>query len=186
MLRFANKQLRAEVIAAYLRKAGRFDAGVVCFSCGNASRALQAVGLHVVDISPAGELHAGSWWRQADIARAFPAHFDATSGHLHAGLMAEIGAAYRAALGDLPDRVEVPAGSGETVVCLAMAYPATAFVAVYDDSNPATTWSADAPLNALVKRLCAVRYAGCQSAYLSRSAALPASISAASSLPSCE
>ena len=157
MLRFPHKQLRAQVIADYLRECGRYEAGVVCFTCGNAAAALRAAGLYVVEVGPRGGLQAGRWWQPAQIARAWPTLFDATSGHLPLHLMAQVGAAYRGHLGPLAAAVEVPSGSGEGAVCLAMAYPATAFTAVFDDGEPATTYSDGAPLLPLVRKLCTVR-----------------------------
>lgn len=156
-LKFPNKQIRARVIADYLRRCGRFDSGVVCFSCGNASKALAGEGLYVVDISPKGGLSAQKWWSVAEIAKAFPTMFDATSGHLSVALMAEIGQAFRVYIGELDGDVAVKSGSGETAVCLALAYPELSITAEYDDLFPATTWNADAPLNPLVRRLCSVK-----------------------------
>ena len=156
LLRFPHKQIRAAVIADHLRRAGRAAAGVVCFSCGNASAALRAAGLDVLDVGPRGALQPRHWWTEAEIAKAFPTMFDATSGHLSTALMLRIGQAYRAHLGELPPAVYVPSGSGETAVCLALAYPERRIHAVYDDSDPATTWNDAAPLNTLVERLCEV------------------------------
>jgi hypothetical protein len=44
----------------------------------------------------------------------------------------------------------VPTGSGETILCLKLAFPHIQFVAEYDNSNPATEYSADAPLSTIV------------------------------------
>jgi len=142
------KALRADLIAGYVRQAGL--PGVVCFSCGNASAALRRVGLYVVDVSPSGDVEARRWWQPAEIARAWPHLFDATSGHLPLPLMAQLAAALRAAMGPLePGPHDVPTGSGETILCLRWAYPGVAFRAVYGGTR-ATRYEAQAPLVQLV------------------------------------
>jgi len=152
LLRFPNKRLRAKVLAQHYFKCGNF-AGVVCFSCGNASKALKDEGLPVVDISPSGDLEARKWFGAADIQRAFPNFLDATSGHLPPHLLKLVAAEFRAHLGELDgEHYAVPTGSGETLLALCMAYPQKWFSPVYDDSNPATTYEPEAPLNALVLR----------------------------------
>lgn len=149
---FPNKQIRAKVICDYLLNMPY--RGCVCFSCGNASAALKAIGLDVIDISPTGDLLANRWWTQGDIARTWPDRFDATSGHLPISLMQKIGVAFAQHLNGLLDPIyEVPCGSGETLVCLKLAYPGIEFIAVYDNSEKATQYSAQAPLNGLVKLL---------------------------------
>lgn len=154
ILRFDNKGIRARVIADYLRRARRFDAGGVCFTCGNAARALVGEGLYVVEVGARGGLTPSRWWSPAEIAAAFPGLFDATSGHLSVGLMAEVGQAFRRVLGPLRGDVVVPSGSGETFCSLALAYGAEArLIPVYDDLLPETTFSPEAPLNPLVRLL---------------------------------
>lgn len=150
LLRFPHKRLRAAAIREYMAEAGL--ARCVCFSCGNAAEALIAEGVDTLHIGPHGVLAPTRWFTPAQIARAFPGFFDATSGHLPLSLMTEIGQRYRAYLGGLPDVVRVPSGSGETLVCLKLAYPETDFVAVYN-LDEATEYSAHAPLNSLVKAL---------------------------------
>jgi hypothetical protein len=150
MLTFPAKKLRAEVIARYCKEAG--CRGVVCFSCGNASQALKDVGLYVVDISPTGDMEARRWWTMAEIHKAWPDLLDATSGHLPVSLMNQIAESFEAYLGDLPNEVEVPTGSGETLVCLRLAYPGHRFVPVRN-INKATTYHPEAPLNKLVEAL---------------------------------
>lgn len=148
-LRFPHKQIRSKVIADYVRTAGY--RGVVVFSCGNAAAALREQGLEVVEVGPRGDLDANKWWTMAEIHRAWPDLFDATSGHLAVPLMGDIAKAFRAHLGDLPaGRYSVAAGSGETVTCLRIVYPLLTFDATYDNSKPETTRSEDAPLNAIV------------------------------------
>jgi hypothetical protein len=118
---------------------------------------LREAGLTVLDISPAGDLQANRWWTPTEIACTWPHLFDATSGHLPVDLMAAIGARFRAYLGDLPQDTTVPSGSGETVVCLALAYPNVRFTAIYGGSA-ATRYDQRAPLNPLVRRLARVQF----------------------------
>lgn len=152
MLNFPAKRIRSEVIAAHVRSSGL--PGVVCFSCGNASRALKATGIYVVDVAPGGSLESPSvWWTPSEISRAWPHLLDATSGHLPLWLVTRIGDAFKEHLGDIgrgPHRV--PSGSGETVLALALAYLNADFVAVYGGSN-ATRYQEKAPLNMLVRRV---------------------------------
>lgn len=145
----SSKTLRAKLIRAHVQAAGY--AGVVCFSCGNASAALAALGLQLLDVSPRGSLVPTRWWTPAEIRAAWPHLFDATSGHLPAWMMAALAEALHAELGKLHDSAYlVPTGSGETVMCLRWAYPSTEFVAVYDDARQATRYHAEAPLARLV------------------------------------
>lgn len=147
MIEVPAKRLRAEIIAAYVWKAG-YD-GVVCFSCGNASRALKEMGLDVLDVSPSGDLEAKRWWTPEEIRRVWPNRFDATSGHLPCFLMVELSKALHRFLGDTLEDGKtcgVPTGSGETIVCLRWAFPGMCFVPIYGD-NLATRREENAPLN---------------------------------------
>lgn len=150
-----RKLLRASVVARYAAAAGY--PGVVVFSCGNAARALQSAGrlhgLTVVPVHKGGPLVPGAWWEPAAIHEAWPTFMDATSGHLPAPLMVQLAGRLREHLGPLDrrHRYVVPTGSGETVLCLAMAYPGVDFVAAYDDTVAATRWEPGAPLNTWVE-----------------------------------
>ena len=159
-LDFDNKRVRSAVIAEHLRVARRFEAGVVCLTCGNSAKALRAQGLQVVEIGTYGALKPNRWLKPAEVAAAFPTMFDATSGHLSLALMLEIGDACRDELGVLPTGVDivVPSGSGETVICLSLAYPECHFVAEYCNIEPATVYETSAPLNPVVSRLCSVQF----------------------------
>lgn len=122
----------------------------VCFSCGNAAQALIDAGVDTLHIGAKGALTPNHWFKQNEIARTFPGYFDATSGHLPMELMLAIAAAFKSHLKDsLEDVVYVPSGSGETLVCLQLAYPEKKFVAVYNLDN-ATEYDDNAPLNRLV------------------------------------
>jgi hypothetical protein len=46
----------------------------------------------------------------------------------------------------------VPTGSGESIMCMHLAYPAYKFIAVYDDNSPSTTYFCSAPLSNVVAR----------------------------------
>ena len=145
------KAIRASVIKEYMQLHGYKQC--VCFSCGNASRKLKDAGVDCIDISPSGDLNANRWWSMAEIRKAFPTCFDATSGHLSTDVMRMIVECFRA---EFEDRFKphkkyiIPAGSGETILCLKLAFPCTEFVAMYDDSNPATQYNRAAPLSCYV------------------------------------
>ena len=87
-----------------------------------------------------------------EIKNRFPTYFDATSGHLNIELMQQIGKKYKEYLGELPSKVYVPTGSGETLVCLKLVYPKTKFIAVYNLGKE-TEYNENAPLNTLVRLL---------------------------------
>jgi hypothetical protein len=148
-LHFPHKKIRAEVIAQFVRQAGY--KGVVVFTCGNAAKTLRDEGLDVVEVGPRGDLKTEKWWTMAEIHKAWPELYDATSGHLAVPVMGDIAKAYRAHLGDLSaGTYSVAAGSGETVTCLRIAYPLLTFDPTYDDSKPETTRHDGAPLNPVV------------------------------------
>lgn len=148
LLRFEHKKIRAKVIEKYLKDLNIND--VICFSCGNASRELKNTSLNVLDISPTGDLIANRWFTKKEIKKYFPNYFDATSGHLENDLMILIGQEYKKHLGTLDKLTYVPSGSGETLVCLKLAYPDNDFIAVYN-IDKATEYSKDCELNKLVE-----------------------------------
>lgn len=149
LLRFPHKAIRAQVIKKYIE--GRYDK-VVCFSCGNAAAELHKAGVKVLHIGRHGILEPHKWFSQAEIAETFPNYFDATSGHLPMELMLLLSAEYRAYLGELPPVVYLPCGSGETLLCLKLAYNDTRFVAVYD-IDEATEYDERCVLNPIVELL---------------------------------
>lgn len=148
LLRFPHKHIRALCIKKYMAAAGYTRA--VCFSCGNAARELENVGVDVLHIGEHGDLMPRRWFTQADIEKAFTGYFDATSGHLPMQVMNGLARAYKSHLGALQGRVYVPCGSGETLVCLKMAYPETDFVAVYN-LDEATRYETGCVLNNMVR-----------------------------------
>ena len=145
-----EKRVRSQVIRRYMQAQGYTRA--VCFSCGNAYRALLAEGVDVVGVAPGGELQALRWFKPAEVARTFPGLFDATSGHLPLELMYEIAGELRKEV-VLERGVEyrVAAGSGETALCLKLAWPEADIAAVFDDSKPETEWNDCNHLNALLR-----------------------------------
>lgn len=147
---FWQKQLRAQVIAQHVRKLGQNK--VVCFTCGNAARALEGMGLQVIAIGPNEGLVPKRWFSYTDIAHSFPGVFDATSGHLPLPLLKEVAQAMVKRIPIYDGLLDVPTGSGETLVCLAMAYPTLRFKAVRGVSR-GSQYHAEAPLNALVEAL---------------------------------
>lgn len=155
---FPAKQLRSRAVARYMRYAGYQRA--VVFTCGNAATALRQQGVLVLEIGPQGVLEPRRWFTPAEIHETWPTLFDATSGHLSAALMAEIAQEFKYNLGELPNDVsyDVPTGSGETIVCLKIAYPNRKFIACYDQSKSSTTYNEQAPLNTLVAALFPVEH----------------------------
>ena len=149
LLVFPHKKIRSDVIKQYMNN--DYDK-VVCFSCGNAARALENVGLDVLHIGEEGVLEPLRWFSMREINHFFGDYFDGTSGHLSIELMYMIGKAYKNYLGELPKLVYLPTGSGETLVCLKMVYPNTDFVAVYNLGKE-TEYNENAPLNPLVSLL---------------------------------
>lgn len=166
-IRAPFKAWRAAAIRSHLDHVyGRGLKGVVCFTCGNSADALRKEGLRVVEVGAKGPIAPTRWWGHEDIAFAWPNHFDATSGHLSVPLMLDIARLFKAQLGNLDDHrlaggVYVPSGSGETAVCLALAYPELPVIACYGATNgPETEYNKEAPLNGLVQRLCHVEHVG--------------------------
>lgn len=150
-LRFPHKRIRASEIKKYMKAAGYKKA--VCFSCGNAARELQNVGVDVLHIGTQGDLVPNKWFKQEEINAIFPDYFDATSGHLPVQLMLNLAVRFREYLGNtVPDIAYIPTGSGETLVCLKIAYPEKKFIAVYNIDD-ATKYEEAAPLNKLVELL---------------------------------
>ena len=156
MPRLNAKKIRSQVIRDYIQD-NHPDKKALCFSCGNAIRWLESVGVeNLLKIGPGGDLDPLRWFSPEDIARHWPDHFDATSGHLSIPLMQRIGRALKKEMRGKAPNIDIPSGSGETAVCYAMAYPDVRFKAVYDNRDPATSYSERSPLNALVAALCDV------------------------------
>lgn len=176
MLTIPAKRFRAELIANHVLMAAGAYRGIICFTCGNAAEALRAefarlnqypqCRIPIIEVGGKGMLRPTTWFSPAAIAGTWPGFFDATSGHLSWPLMANLSrhigqhCSNNGYLNDVPPgaEVNVPAGSGETAVCLALAYPERRFRACYNvpGLEAATEWHKEAPLNNLVDRLCSV------------------------------
>lgn len=154
-LDFPHKRLRAEVIKDYVG-----SKKVVCFSCGNASEALVRAGVNTLCVGGYnGVVHPSHWFTQKEISETFPDYFDATPGHLPMELMLKIASKYREFFEgyNLQNQCEcdIMCGSGETLVCLKLAFPYIKFNAFYnvEGYEEATKYEANAPLNDLVELL---------------------------------
>lgn len=151
------KHIRAHVIKGYLYLRDKYNNKVVCFSCGHASTALKDVGLDVLDIGEHGDLVPNHWFTQLEIERLFPDRFDATCGNLSMELMLALANAYKDVYAEYMKQNEdtdylVPTGSGETLVCLKLAFPDVNFHAIYN-RDKFTKYHEEAPLNKLVELL---------------------------------
>ena len=155
-LEFPAKELRTQVIIAHLNEINVYD-GIVIFGCGNAAKELRDQSLMpLVDMSSTGDATPNHWWAPEEVKRSWPRYFDATCGMLPSFLMKRVAESYREYFKDTPPKNKsVATGSGETVVCLSMAFPETKFTAVYDVSD-ASKYHAEAPLNPLVTALCTI------------------------------
>jgi hypothetical protein len=136
-----QKNIRGKVIAEHLRKLGKNNC--VCFTCGNAGKALREQGLGVIEIN-----QPERWYSFAEIGKQYSG-FDATSGHLPIPLMAIIANELKKELKTIPEEFELPTGSGETFVCLKMAFPFAKITPVYN-LDKSTEFHELAPLNDLV------------------------------------
>ena len=144
------KYLRAQVIKSYIAPQTK----VVCFTCGTASKALRSVGLDVISVGNHESLIPNKWFTQKEIQDTFNL-FDATCGHLNMELMNALADEYKRALADYIEsdaEYIVPTGSGETLVCLKLAFPEVNFHAVYN-KDEYTEYHKDATLNRLVSQL---------------------------------
>lgn len=147
---FPAKKIRAQAIKDYIGK----NIKVVCFTCGNASKALREEGLEVLSIGEHEDFKPNKWYTPKEIKHIFPEYFDATSGHLPIDLMLDISQRFKNYLGTLKNEpISVPTGSGETIICLKLAYPEIKFIPVYN-LDEATEYNEKAPLNKIVEIFC--------------------------------
>lgn len=135
------KRIRAEIIQDRLPKGtGR----IVCLSCGNATKALEAVvkAVPVIRLDSESPLAARRELSAQEILSYFgPDSFNATSGYLPFDMTAEIG---QRLLPHIPalepgERLYVPCGSGETIAALSNYIPLarmTAVSALYPPIEP--------------------------------------------------
>lgn len=150
-----QKEVRAQVIKKHLNAFGTNKC--VCFTCGNAAKYLREIGVDVVAVGDKETLHPGKWFTYTEIQHDFNGLFDATSGHLPIPLMVEIAAKlaeiYDGKLNEYDKIYEVYTGSGETIICLKMAFPDVKFRPVRLLNHPPTEFSIHAPLNNLLVAL---------------------------------
>ncbi len=149
-MNWVNKQqkiFRSRVVSNYLKQSGQKKC--VCFTCGNASEALRLEGLEVIEVGKDFALMPKKWFSMNEIAFHWPGIFDATCGHLPLPLMVEISRMWTefVHVGNIPRCIDT--GSGETLVCLKMAFPGVSFN-VSRKNTAATEFNEHAPLNALV------------------------------------
>lgn len=141
---FIQKEIRALVIKNYLTSLGKNEC--VCFTCGNASKYLKQVGLNVTEI-----INPAKWYSYGEIQQEYNM-FDATSGHLPMPLMMEIAKllSNNTELKAMPKNNSIATGSGETIICLKLAFPFKNFQPVYN-LDKSTEYNPGAPLNNLVR-----------------------------------
>lgn len=146
-----QKRYRATVIASWMARSGYTQA--VCFTCGNAAYALRDAGVDVLEVGPRGELVPTDWWTPSRVRRVWPDRFDATPGHLPLHLMIDTANAIR----QQEPRPEfgaysVPTGSGETILCVKLAWPELSLLPVFDlpGLEAETRYDPDAPLLASI------------------------------------
>ncbi len=151
-----NKKDRAAVVVDYART--HFYEGIVVFSIGDPNdlqRSILRSSLNLISVSPGGDLQsANKWWSQEEIRTSWPNYFDATSGHLPVFLLNQIVVRIRSKFLGIDESKEyfIPTGSGETFVCMALAFPRVTFRAVYNIDRY-TQWNPNAPLNDWVSAL---------------------------------
>ncbi len=151
-----NKKERASVVIDYAKT--HLYEGIVVFSIGSPEdlrRAIIRSPLNLISVAPDGDLQsANKWWTQEEIRTSWPNYFDATSGHLPVFLLNQVVIKIRSKFLGIDESGEyfVPTGSGETFVCMAMAFPRVKFRAVYN-IDKYTQWNPNAPLNDMVKAL---------------------------------
>ena len=138
------KNLRTRLIRQYLCPGSNPELqNVVCFTSGNAGKALIDHGFKPALIGPNEDLTTDRWWTPSEIKRLWPEHFDASPGLLPMHLMAEMADHIRKSvegcfepdngrfsLNTLPSIAAIPTGSGESILTLSMAFPEVRFIAV--------------------------------------------------------
>jgi hypothetical protein len=163
-----EKKIRAELIRDHLVSKGLNRC--VCFSCGHSAGLLEAEGLNVVYIGEKGILKPNKWFTPEEIQKVFNGLFDATSGNLNDSIMGQIAIRLR----EIKKRQElyslfeknpyfdlnsidrfdpdnntylIPTGSGETIICLTLAFPQTRFVPIRVQGVSSTEFQEGYPLN---------------------------------------
>ncbi len=150
LIRPPSAAFRATLIAEHLEQ----GQPLVCFTSGDAGKELQRVGVRPLCVGPNEALMPGRWWSPAEIRRQWPEHFDAPPGHLPICMVVELGHRLARVLGDLPKRVAIPAGSGETLLAMAWAYPEIELYGVIN-LDPNSEHHDKSPLAPAVASVCA-------------------------------
>jgi len=149
-----EKEVRAKVIKEHLNQLGKNIC--VCFTCGNATKALRQAGLEVISVGESEEFTPNKWFSYTEIQKSFNGLFDATSGHLPLPLMNEIALKLKSELRYhfKPNKsYEIKVGSGETISCLKMAFPYISFNPIRLKAHKPTTFNKEAPGNSLIYAL---------------------------------
>ena len=148
-----EKRIRAEIIKAHMKDL-RIERAV-CFTCGNASKALRKAGVKTLSIGPGQDLNPEEkWFEVDDIKKEFPEHFDATSGNLSVDLMNQIAREMRRTLGKDFKGGKIKVGSGETLLVLTIAYPELkGKIIPIRTQRPETQYDKGAPLNKLLSAI---------------------------------
>lgn len=146
-----EKQIRAEVIYEHLKKSN-LKPQIICFTSGNSAKFLEAKGLKVLAYGSNQKHKPNHWFSFNEIAKKFKM-FDATSGHLPMPLMNEIALKLKKILRNKFKKHQIyhiKTGSGETIICLKMAFPNINFHPMRLKDYPNTEYHKEAPLNSLV------------------------------------
>ena len=149
------KKIRAEVIKEHLNALGKNIC--VCFTCGNATRALRKVGLEVISVGENEEFTPNKWFSYTNIQKSFNGLFDATSGHLPMPFLDYISLRAKNELREefKPGQTyDIKVGSGETITCLKMAFPDISFNPIRLEGHKPTEFNKYAPGNSIVYALC--------------------------------
>lgn len=151
-----EKKIRAEVIFDYLKESNK-PLKVVCFTSGNSAKFLREQGIKVLAYGNNETNKITHWFSFSEIAKQFKV-FDATSGHLPFPLMKEISKRLYN-LKPLKNKFQyrklypIKIGSGETIICLKMAFPKINFYPIRIKDFKPTEYHRLAPLNPLVYAL---------------------------------
>lgn len=144
LLPLQNKRIRAEAIVDHYG-----NRRLYCFSCGNATAALQDAGANVISISPHDKINSQGYISPMVSDEMFQG-VNVTSGSLPLHLMSDIAHQYEIILGDTIKNqdVYVPCGSGETLFALSFFIPVSRLKAVtstfapidLDGTSPLEQW----------------------------------------------
>jgi len=146
------KKIRAFIIKSHLDKLGLDTC--VCFTSGNATRFLRRAGLKVVSIGNKEDLSSNKWFSYTDIQKSFNGLFDATSGHLPLPFLNEISSRLKKEYAGFfnKDKIyPIKIGSGETILCLKLAFPEISFEPIRIKGYAPTKFDKEAPLNDLIQ-----------------------------------